>query len=110
MSARDMARFGLLYLRKGAWKDQTILQPAWIDASTKDHTGSDREGYGYLWWVMHRVDGFAARGGRSQLILVIPRRQLVFVTQIPPHVAHRPRWSDVGRLLSLVFAAKTGEA
>jgi CubicO group peptidase (beta-lactamase class C family) len=30
MSARDMARFGLLYLRGGAWRDRTVVPEAWV--------------------------------------------------------------------------------
>ncbi len=30
ISARDLARFGLLTLRRGRWKDRQILSEAWI--------------------------------------------------------------------------------
>jgi CubicO group peptidase (beta-lactamase class C family) len=51
MSARDMARFGLLYLRKGKWQDQQIISENWIDESTKAYSNIfPFNGYGYLWW------------------------------------------------------------
>lgn len=110
LSARDMARFGLLYLHKGTWAGKQIVPAAWIDESTKAYSGDAREGYGYLWWVQHRINGFAARGGSAQLIMVVPDHDLVFVTQIPRHAKPMPSLNQVGRLLSLVLRAKTTES
>jgi CubicO group peptidase (beta-lactamase class C family) len=49
MSARDLARFGLLYLRKGRWKNKQIVSSEWVRESTATHSviGSYR-GYGYI--------------------------------------------------------------
>ena len=108
MSARDMARFGLPYMREGNWNGNQILPAAWIKASTKAYSGDQRQGYGYLWWVQHRINGFAARGGDSQLILVVPDQDLVFVTQSPRHSKKQPGWEGMGKLLSMVLRAKAG--
>ena len=35
LTARDMARFGLLYLNKGIWEGSQIVPQSWIDESTK---------------------------------------------------------------------------
>ncbi len=52
MSARDLARYGLLYLRNGRWRDQQIIPEAWVAASTTAYSRSpDGRGYGYMWWV-----------------------------------------------------------
>ena len=57
MTARDMARFGLLYLREGRWRDQQIIPNSWVRESTTAYSvadGNTRDGYsgyGYLWWV-----------------------------------------------------------
>ena len=37
MSARDMARFGLLYLREGTWGDSQIISSDWVRESTATH-------------------------------------------------------------------------
>ena len=37
MSARDMARFGLLYLRGGRWGDSQIVPAGWVRESTATH-------------------------------------------------------------------------
>nr|MDJ0701633.1 serine hydrolase [Woeseiaceae bacterium] len=37
MTARDMARFGYLYLNKGRWEGETIVDAGWVLESTRDH-------------------------------------------------------------------------
>jgi CubicO group peptidase (beta-lactamase class C family) len=51
MSARDLARFGVLYLRKGAWGNQQLVPRAWVEESTQPFSNTGRCGYGYMWWV-----------------------------------------------------------
>ena len=57
MTARDMARFGLLYLRNGKWRDQQVIPAQWVRESTTAYSVADGNardnysGYGYLWWV-----------------------------------------------------------
>lgn len=52
MSAWDLARFGLLYLRHGRWRQQHIVPGAWVEESTKAHvTLRSGAGYGYMWWA-----------------------------------------------------------
>ena len=38
LSARDEARFGLLYLNKGNWRGKQIIPPSWIEKSTSPIT------------------------------------------------------------------------
>ena len=53
MSTRDMARFGLLYLRNGRWRDQQVVPAEWIRESTTSYTDNSRTtGWGYMWNVM----------------------------------------------------------
>jgi hypothetical protein len=40
MSARDLARFALLYLNKGPWRDGQIVPAAWVDESTRPYSHS----------------------------------------------------------------------
>ncbi|MCP4727217.1 MAG: serine hydrolase [bacterium] len=89
---RDMAKFGLLYLRKGKWGDRQIVPEWWVEESFKMHVefGNNRWakeiGYGYLWWVQPPdPDGdgeqniFAARGAYGQFIFIIPEHDMVVV-------------------------------
>jgi len=106
MSARDMARFGLLYLAGGRWDGRAVLDPEWIAQSTRPYSGNKNGGYGYLWWVDPRTGDYSARGGTGQLILVSPSEGLVVVHTVDRHAANAPLWADVFRLVDLVKAAK----
>jgi CubicO group peptidase (beta-lactamase class C family) len=91
LRSRDMAKFGLLYLRKGRWEDKQVIPAAWVEASTKRHVTFAKirrgmTGYGYLWWVLPpdpEGDGkkeiFAACGFRAQYIFVIPEHDMIVV-------------------------------
>ena len=83
MTSRDFARFGLLYLQRGAWEGEQIIPEAWVEASI---TPSPRyAGYGYQWWLEGRTDPtlptdlYAAEGHDGQFIYVIPSLELVIV-------------------------------
>ncbi len=52
MTARDMARFGLLFLHGGAWRGKQIVAADWVKQSTTSYSDAGASGgYGYLWWV-----------------------------------------------------------
>ncbi|MBR0647327.1 serine hydrolase domain-containing protein [Plastoroseomonas hellenica] len=92
MSARDLARFGLLYLRQGRWRDRQVVPAAWVRESTTAWSETYlRSGYGYMWWTGfpdRRVTimnlppgGFWADGSRGQFVVVDPAHDLVAVHQ-----------------------------
>jgi len=94
MSARDLAKFGQLYLNKGKWNGNQIIPEEWIDRITDDYTNTGkkllRSGHGYLWWVpidnksreMGIPEGtYVATGFGSQRIVVIPRWDTVIIHQ-----------------------------
>ena len=86
---RDMARFGLLYLREGRWGDEQVVPASWVEASIQRHVTRGRGhevGYGYLWWLSEpdpagagSEDIYSARGFRGQYIFVVPEHDLVVV-------------------------------
>jgi CubicO group peptidase (beta-lactamase class C family) len=55
LSARDMARFGQLYLQQGRWQGQELIPASWVAETTRaiSRTGDPgiMSGYGYLWWI-----------------------------------------------------------
>lgn len=95
MTARDMARFGLLYLNHGRWKGHQIVPEAWVEKSTHAtemvHLGhANLGGYEYLWWVeyggVHLAEAtvpgmYSAQGAGGHFILVSPSQSLVIVNQ-----------------------------
>jgi CubicO group peptidase (beta-lactamase class C family) len=82
-TARDFARFGLLYLRDGEWAGQRVLPPGWVDtARTQQATDPENgQGYGWQWWVRPSdpAGTFWAQGYEGQSIVVCPAADLVLV-------------------------------
>ena len=78
-TARDFARFGLLYLRDGCWDGARILPEGWVDYARTATLVSGRQ-YGAHWWLS--LDGsavFHCSGYRGQYIAIDPERDLVVV-------------------------------
>jgi CubicO group peptidase (beta-lactamase class C family) len=97
MSARDLARFGLLYLHHGVWQDSAghdlrVVPAAWVHDSTQAISKTYlNTGYGYLWWTASASEwaevmdmppeGFWADGAKGQFVAVDPASDLVVVHQ-----------------------------
>jgi CubicO group peptidase (beta-lactamase class C family) len=78
-TARDFARFGLLYLRDGVWDDRRILPQGWVDHARRP-TPASAGRYGAHWWLATDGSGiFSANGFRGQYIALDPTRDLVIV-------------------------------
>lgn len=81
-SARDFARFGLLYLRDGVWDGRRILPEGWVDyARTPTWQQTEADGrYGAHWWLGIAGPGsFSANGHEGQFTVVVPELDLVMV-------------------------------
>ena len=81
----DMARFGYLWLRGGAWNGRTVVPSGFVkEALSPSANGPD---YGYLWWLNTKgknlpgmpATAYAALGAGSNTILVSPEHDLVIV-------------------------------
>lgn len=84
-SARDWARFGLLYYGDGIWNGDTILPKGWVTYTRTIATASKGE-YGAHFWLNRSKklpdvpeDMFSCNGHRGQRIFIIPSRNLVIV-------------------------------
>jgi CubicO group peptidase (beta-lactamase class C family) len=111
MSARDMARFGYLYLRNGRWGDRQIVQAQWVKRSTSPYAITHEDplnpftGYGFLWWTCDW--GFSALGVGGHFIAVIPSKDLVIVHRVnndPPREDNVP-YRVVDAMIRMVIAA-----
>lgn len=81
-TARDYARFGLLYLRDGVWRDRRMLPEGWVDAGRAPRSVDPDDGdlYGSHWWSRHSPYGtFWAAGHEGQFIDICPALDLVLV-------------------------------
>ena len=120
MTARDMARFGLLYMHEGAWRGKQIVPQDWVRRSVTSYSrAGSMGGYGYLWWVT--VGGklypgvtldegsFSAEGVGGNYLVVIPSRKLVVVHRVNARAGHKVKAAEFGQLLALILEARTGK-
>jgi CubicO group peptidase (beta-lactamase class C family) len=117
MTARDLARFGLLYLRKGAWNGRQVVPRDWVEESTRPYSDTGTCGYGYMWWVaadgkslpgVYLPDGsYWAWGTRGHYLLIVPDYDLVVVHRVDTDVPGREVGHKVfGRLVRLFLDAR----
>jgi CubicO group peptidase (beta-lactamase class C family) len=100
ISAIDQARFGLLFLRNGKWKNQQLISEKWVKAAHKSSTAN--KDYGYMWWINTSKrwkdvssDIYYAAGFGGNYIVIDNANELVVVT----------RWIDdnkMGEFMNLV--------
>ena len=111
MSARDLARFALLYAREGRWNDRQLVPASWVRESVHNYSSAGPGmGYGYMWWTgpsSAPPGSFFAAGNGGQYALVVPARDLVVVHRINTDrgVARDPGIRQMGRLLRAILAA-----
>jgi CubicO group peptidase (beta-lactamase class C family) len=122
MSARDLARFGWMFARQGAWAGRQIVSRDWVAESTRVHSEvRPGTGYGLMWWVypkgglanyplLDANDKFAASGNYGQFVLVVPGADFVFVHLAASDDERGVSGRDIWRLAEMILAARTGPA
>lgn len=86
ISARELARFGYLLMRKGLWNGKEVVPSWWIDKATKSSQNLNPD-YGYTFWTNSNgtrwpglpKDMFALEGYNSNRCYVIPSKDMVVV-------------------------------
>jgi len=92
-TARDWARFGLLYLHEGVWRGRRLLPADWVRYSRTAAPAATAQEYAAHFWLKvpppYRVepgrpqllpaDAFHAVGHGGQFITIVPSRALVVV-------------------------------
>ncbi len=119
VTARDMARFGLLYLNDGACREKEVLPADWVAASLRSYTKDawttpkigryfSNVGYGYQWWSAtvgeHTFDFAWGHGG--QLIVLLDEYDMVIVTTADPLTGkdplRDPGWDEEQAIINVV--------
>ena len=95
--AIDFAKFGQLFLNRGAWNGLQVISQAWISESTNPYIPTDYSTYypsdwfsdlpgqgyyQYMWWGIAKEHGsydFVAAGDKGQFIYVSPDHALVII-------------------------------
>lgn len=86
-TARDFARFGLLYLHEGVFNGEQILPENWhelVTTPTGAQPAGDGARYGGQFWLHGPDQGlptdvYGAQGGAGQYVMIVPDRDLVIV-------------------------------
>jgi len=113
-TARDYARFGLLYMNDGVWRQERILPEGWVKYARTATPTAPQGQYGAHWWlpslnertkakargVSLPEDTFNASGFEGQKIVVIPSRQLVIVRLGLTYFADYPIYDHVCDVLA----------
>ncbi|MGI9551760.1 MAG: serine hydrolase domain-containing protein [Aurantibacter sp.] len=88
ISTEDMARFGLLLLNKGKWKDKQLISESWIEKAIEPSVPNVN--YGYMWWLNKKGDRhwqglsediYYAAGFGGNFIVIDEENHLVIVTR-----------------------------
>jgi CubicO group peptidase (beta-lactamase class C family) len=125
MSARDLGRFGLLWLNKGRWNGKQIVPAQWIERASApaSNTGTPGQGYAMMWWTYDagsvdaqrypnasKVRVLMARGSGGQVIALIPEADVVIVHVTDSDNGRRASGRDVWTLIDKILGARTAEA
>ena len=114
MSARDAARFGLLFARDGIWQNGRILSEHWVKRSSALYS-IDNEvfGYGFYWWILReprfaKYGMYSALGVGNQMIAVLPKIDLVIVNRANTYEGENTPTRQLLDLIEKVLEARTG--
>lgn len=114
-TARDWARFGLLYLRGGEWDGRRILPEGWVDFARTKTPAPDGDVYGAGFWITPPTgrgrpfdalapdgprDLFLAEGHEGQIVAIVPSKDLIVVRL--GHFDDRVGWRALGAWLTRV--------
>ncbi len=77
LTARDLAKFGLLMLHGGIWNGKRIVSEEYIKMAVSPSETSG--GYGFLWWLSDK--GYHGRGFGGQELNIYPAKKTVAVIQ-----------------------------
>jgi CubicO group peptidase (beta-lactamase class C family) len=86
-NARDLARFGLLYLQNGVWRGERVVSEAWIGfvRTPAPATAARGRDYGGHFWLVPDSrtdipkDAYSTNGNRGQYTIIVPSKDLVIV-------------------------------
>ena len=112
MTARDMARFGLLYQNNGKYGDLQIIPPEWIAESTTPYSinNLDGDGYGYMWSIIPEEsglgNGFYHTGTSVHLLAVLPDSKLVLVHRVDRDKDFDITWEEIRQLMYMIAEAR----
>ncbi len=130
MSARDRARFGLLFLQEGRWKNEQLITRQWVKKSTTSYSDAslgykelEGRGYGFMWWTMAKKTPilkdwkhlakvgrlFYAAGYKGHVIMIMPNLEMVFVQVVDTDQGLEVEHPESFTLMDMILDAKEFE-
>jgi CubicO group peptidase (beta-lactamase class C family) len=123
MSARDMARFGLLYLRKGSWNGKQIIPEEWVGKSTQAYSVVSEQvglGYGYLWnivpkgtpasnMIFNGTGGYYHTGVGIHTLAVLPELKMVYIYRYDTDGEFQDPGEATIQLVSMIMNARKSD-
>jgi len=114
LRARDMLKFGLLYLHKGNWNGKQLISEDWVNTSTSPKMNLGPLDYCYHWRALdysinHQLfRTFFALGWGEQAIIVVPDQKLIMVMTAGNFTEseHRPFEIMAGYILPSLLSGK----
>jgi CubicO group peptidase (beta-lactamase class C family)/glucose/arabinose dehydrogenase len=112
ITARALARFGLLALNKGQWRGTKLISSSWMSEATHASQSLNPR-YGYLWWNNSTgawpgvpADAFAALGRFDNDMLMVPSLDMIVIRQVGNDEGHE-RNLKIAELFALAVSAVT---
>lgn len=99
ITARSLARFGLLALNHGKWQDKQVLPEGWIKQASSPSQDLNKS-YGFLWWDNAGEpkrfpgcpdDAYAALGKNDNSMLIVPNLDLIVLRQVGDYDGPAPK-------------------
>ena len=114
MSARDLARYGQLFLQQGLWNDKQIFSKKWVANSTyptSKHGGGGKIGrwYGWLWNVSEYYQDYKmyyAAGVGGQFLAIFPTEDLTLVNLSNTYQNDKLYDREIVKLFDFILASK----
>lgn len=122
MSARDLARVGLLFLNEGRWRGVQLIPAEWIRRSIHPYTDLGRgAGFGYSWWTgryvlrsattsvrgrQEEMPFYWASGMGHQYVMVFPAIKTVIVHRVAD-ADNGPSGAQIEQLQTMLLGSRT---
>ena len=107
LRARDLARFGQLYLNNGAWQGKQIVPESWVEMSANAQVdipgaGSD---YSLQWWISGSLDTplYFGLGYGGQVLMLLPEKNMMVIALQESLVSLEDNQAQWNRFASEVF-------
>ena len=111
LTARDLAKFGQLYLNGGTWQGTRLIPETWVQASQERQTDiSETTGYSLHWWVSDQGTRllYYGLGYGGQYLLLIPEQNMIILAMQEHIVSGEQASAQSSRFVSQLFPILRG--